>query len=59
MPAALTSKYLASYFIFYDSIPVTPEGNISSRVTVLYSIAILVSLKVCDGQAKEQVPPAL
>lgn len=60
MPALLTSKYLACSVLFSsDSIPVTPEGNISSEI-VHCSIAILVSLQVSyNGQSQEQVPPAL
>lgn len=61
MPALLTSKYLACGVLFSsDSIPVTPEGSISSEI-VHCSIAILVSLQEVfyDGQSQEQVPPTL
>lgn len=50
----LTSKHLARGILFsIDSIPVTPEGNISSSETVFCSTAILVSLQVSyDGQSQ-------
>lgn len=56
MPAFLISKSLArGTLIFYcDSVPVTPEGNISSSETPLCSIATLVSLLVSYGVQVKQ-----